>query len=54
MTEQNILQVQNLKKSFGDHQVLKDISFSVNKGDVISIIGNISFNASTLFLIPVL
>ena len=48
MTEQNILQVQNLKKSFGDHQVLKDISFSVNKGDVISIIGASGSGKSTL------
>ena len=31
-----ILQVENLKKDFGSHQVLKDISFSVNKGDVIA------------------
>ena len=48
MTEQNILQVRNLKKSFGDHQVLKDISFSVNKGDVISIIGASGSGKSTL------
>ena len=48
MTELNILQVQNLKKSFGDHQVLKDISFSVNKGDVISIIGASGSGKSTL------
>ncbi|MBR3906422.1 MAG: amino acid ABC transporter ATP-binding protein [Clostridia bacterium] len=43
-----MLQVQNLKKSFGDHQVLKDISFSVNKGDVISIIGASGSGKSTL------
>ena len=48
MTEQNILQVQNLKKSFGNHEVLKDISFSVNKGDVISIIGASGSGKSTL------
>ena len=48
MTELNILQVQNLKKSFSDHQVLKDISFSVNKGDVISIIGASGSGKSTL------
>ena len=44
----NILQVQNLKKDFGKHQVLKDISFSVNKGDVISIIGASGSGKSTL------
>ena len=48
MTDLNILQVQNLKKSFGDHEVLKDISFSVNKGDVISVIGASGSGKSTL------
>ena len=43
-----ILQVENLKKDFGSHQVLKDISFSVNKGDVISIIGASGSGKSTL------
>ncbi|MBR6752627.1 MAG: amino acid ABC transporter ATP-binding protein [Clostridia bacterium] len=43
-----MLQVQNLKKDFGKHQVLKDISFSVNKGDVISIIGASGSGKSTL------
>ncbi len=46
--EQNILEVKNLKKDFGKHQVLKDISFSVNKGDVISIIGASGSGKSTL------
>ena len=44
----NILQVQNLKKDFGKHQVLKDITFSVKKGDVISIIGASGSGKSTL------
>ncbi len=46
--DKNILQVENLKKDFGSHQVLKDISFSVNKGDVISIIGASGSGKSTL------
>ena len=33
-----ILRLEHLEKTFGTHQVLRDISFSVNKGDVISII----------------
>ncbi len=48
MTDMNILQVQNLKKDFGSHQVLKDITFSVNRGDVISIIGASGSGKSTL------
>ncbi len=47
-TEQNILQVKNLKKDFGNHQVLKGIEFSVNRGDVISIIGASGSGKSTL------
>ena len=34
-----ILDVRHLEKTFGDHQVLRDISFSVNEGDVTCIIG---------------
>ena len=49
MTKQNgILTVDHLKKSFGTHEVLKDISFSVNTGDVISIIGSSGSGKSTL------
>ena len=34
-----ILQVNHLSKSFGTHEVLRDIDFTVKKGDVTSIIG---------------
>lgn len=43
-----IISVSNLKKRFGDNEVLKDISFSVNAGDVISIIGSSGSGKSTL------
>jgi len=43
-----ILQVNHLSKSFGSHSVLKDIDFSVEKGDVISIIGASGSGKSTL------
>ena len=43
-----ILNVKHLSKSFGNHQVLRDIDFSVNKGDVISIIGASGSGKSTL------
>ena len=34
-----ILQINHLSKTFGSHEVLRDIDFSVNHGDVTSIIG---------------
>jgi len=43
-----ILQVNHLSKSFGSHEVLKDIDFTVEKGDVISIIGASGSGKSTL------
>ena len=46
--EKNIIQVRHLSKSFGNHEVLKDIDFTVNKGDVTSIIGASGSGKSTL------
>ena len=43
-----ILQVKHLEKSFGTHQVLKDIDFAVEKGEVISVIGSSGSGKSTL------
>ena len=43
-----ILEIKHLSKSFGSHEVLKDIDFAVNKGDVISIIGASGSGKSTL------
>jgi putative lysine transport system ATP-binding protein len=43
-----ILQVQHLSKSFGNHEILRDIDFSVHKGDVTSIIGASGSGKSTL------
>ena len=42
-----ILDVRHLKKSFGDHEVLKDINMTVKKGDVIAIIGPSGCGKST-------
>ena len=47
MSEQ-ILEIKHLSKSFGDHQVLRDIDFTVEKGDVVSIIGASGSGKSTL------
>ena len=35
---ENILEIRHLGKSFGTHEVLRDIDFTVKKGDVIMII----------------
>lgn len=43
-----IIKVENLKKSFNDIEILKGISFSVNKGDVLGIIGPSGSGKSTL------
>ena len=43
-----VLQVQHLSKSFGSHEILRDIDFSVHAGDVTSIIGASGSGKSTL------
>lgn len=43
-----MIEAKNLKKSFGDNEVLKNISFDVNKGDVLAIIGPSGSGKSTL------
>lgn len=45
---ENVLSIVNLQKSFGDHEVLKDISFDVHRGDVISVIGPSGSGKSTM------
>ena len=46
--ENPIIKVEHLQKHFGDLKVLNDIDFSVNKGEVISIIGSSGSGKSTL------
>lgn len=43
-----ILEINHCKKTFGENQVLKDISLSVNEGQVVSIIGPSGSGKSTL------
>ncbi|WP_073161396.1 amino acid ABC transporter ATP-binding protein [Fibrobacter sp. UWH5] len=43
-----VLKVEHLKKSFGDNHVLKDISFDLKEGEVLSIIGPSGSGKSTL------
>lgn len=44
----SLLEIKNLKKSFGDNVVLKDISLSVERGEVLAIIGPSGSGKSTL------
>ena len=44
----SIIEVSHLKKSFGSLNVLKDVSFAVEKGDVIAILGSSGSGKSTL------
>jgi putative lysine transport system ATP-binding protein len=43
-----IINIEHLSKSFGNHEVLKDIDFNVSKGEVICIIGSSGSGKSTL------
>ena len=43
-----ILEIRHLSKSFGSHEVLRDIDFTVSKGDVTAIIGASGSGKSTL------
>lgn len=43
-----IIRLNHLKKHFGDHQVLDDISMGVNKGETVSIIGASGSGKSTM------
>lgn len=45
---EKVIDIKHLSKSFGAHEVLKDIDFSVNKGEVVCIIGSSGSGKSTL------
>lgn len=46
--KEEIIEINHLTKKFGNHEVLKDINFSVKRGDVTSIIGASGSGKSTL------
>ncbi|MCG8512996.1 MAG: amino acid ABC transporter ATP-binding protein [Halanaerobiales bacterium] len=48
MTEQMILRIEDLYKSFGDHEVLKGISLSLNKGETKVVVGPSGTGKSTM------
>ena len=43
-----MIKIEKIRKSFGDKLVLKDVNFSVNKGEVVTIIGASGSGKSTL------
>ena len=47
-TAAKVISIENLSKSFGDHQVLRKIDFAVAKGEVICIVGSSGSGKSTL------
>jgi len=44
----NVIEVSHLRKSFGSHEVLRDVDFVANKGEVTCIIGSSGSGKSTL------
>lgn len=48
---EEMIKAQNLSKSFGSNHVLKDISFTLNRGEVLSIIGPSGSGKSTMLRI---
>ncbi len=43
-----VLEVKNMQKSFGDTEVLKNVGFSMEQGEVISILGSSGSGKTTL------
>lgn len=46
---QNKIQLTKVKKTFGDIEILRDITFNVNEGELISIVGPSGSGKSTIF-----
>ncbi len=45
---EKVIDIKHLNKSFGNHEVLRDVNFSVAKGEVVSLIGSSGSGKSTL------
>lgn len=44
----SLLEIKNIRKKFNDHEVLRGVSFNVDKGDVVSILGPSGSGKTTL------
>lgn len=45
---EKVIEIKHLNKSFGNHEVLRDVNFTVNKGEVVCLIGSSGSGKSTL------
>lgn len=45
---EKVIDIKHLSKSFGSHEVLRDVNFTVNKGEVVCLIGSSGSGKSTL------
>lgn len=45
---EKVIEINHLNKSFGNHEVLRDVNFTVNKGEVVCLIGSSGSGKSTL------
>lgn len=43
-----VIEIKHLKKAFGENEVLKDIDFSISKGETVSVIGSSGSGKSTM------
>lgn len=48
MEKEPLLKVEHLVKNFGSHEVLKDLDFCVNRGEVVCVIGSSGSGKSTM------
>lgn len=48
MSNETIIELRHLQKSFGDHKVLTDINLSISKGEAVSVIGSSGSGKSTM------
>ena len=44
----SVLELKQVKKRFGDHPVIRDISLSVDQGDVVAVLGPSGSGKTTL------
>ncbi len=45
---EQVISIEHLEKTFGDHRVLVDVNLSVNRGEIISVIGSSGSGKSTM------